>query len=167
MHILMRPAAERDRGAALIISLLVLTVLAFLGGVLLLMSQGETRISANTRQNTAAFEAAEAGLETVFNQLPLLSAVECTSLMQGCSGLRFYSGAGRTLGQTAAQAIPPPLGPGATPPGYNLTSSDWTRYQVFATGVSTTFLIFVNQVVELQTEANVGSAACRHTLYEC
>jgi Tfp pilus assembly protein PilX len=157
----------RQRGAALIITLLILTVLAFLGGVLLLMSQGEVRISANSRQGSAAFGAAEAGLETIFNQLPMLTAVECTAFTAGCNGMRFHSGAGRTLGQTTAQPVAPPLGPGQTPPGYNLVSSDWTRYLVYSTGVSTTFLVFVNQVVELQTEANVGSGSCRHTLYEC
>ena len=161
----MRRGTRQERGAALIIALLVITIMAFLGGTLLLMSQGETRISANMRQAVVAFGAAEAGLETIFNQLPQTIAVNCTKVAPGCNGITFYSGAGKTLGQTTGQPITP-LGPQAPAAGYNLETTGWNGYLIYSTGISTTFLVFVNQMVELETTTVVGQM-CRGTDYTC
>ncbi len=156
-----------ERGAALIIALLVITIMAFLGGVLLLMSQGGTRISSNMRQATIAFSAADAGLETILNQLPQTTAVDiktCPTIdPRDC--MTFYSGAGKTKGDTAGRPIAP-LGPQAAGSGYNLENTQWNGYLVYSTGLSTTFLLFVNQMVELETQAVVGQI-CRGTDYTC
>lgn len=163
----MRRRGTRERGAALIIALLVITIMAFLGGVLLLMSQGETKISRNMRDATTAFSAAEAGLETIFNQFPQTTAVNCAYLQAGCAelpfGVSFYSGAGKTWLQTTGQPITS-LGPQLPPPGYNLDNTQWNGYLVYSTGISTSLLLFVNQMVELETQAIVGGG-CRGTDY--
>lgn len=152
----------RQRGAALVIALLVVTILVFLGGTILLMSQGEVQISSNMRQSSAAFSAAEAGVETIFNQLPLVDPVSCTRVAAGCSGLQFYSGK-----RTDATPQPiTPLGPQRAVAGYNLDNTQWNGYWVFATGISTTFLVWVNQVTELEIQATVGQI-CRSTSYDC
>ncbi len=151
----MLQVSTRERGAALVIALLAITILAFLGGILLLMSQRETSISRNMLDASAAFNAAEAGLETIFNQFPDFSAVNCTGFPppSGCSGLTFYSGAGKTLGQTAGVPIDTgKMGPQPCPPGFNLANGvDCPGFLLYSTGMSTSFLVFVNQTVELQT----------------
>ncbi len=155
----MRQRGNRERGAALVIALLVITIMAFLGGVLLLMSQSETKVSRSMREASSAFSAAEAGLETIFNQLPQTTSVSCGYLQAGCSelpfGVSFYSAAGKTLGQTTGQPITS-LGPQTAPQGYNIETTQWNGYQIYSTGVSTSFLVFVNQMVELETQAVVG-----------
>lgn len=164
----MRRGTRQERGAALIIALLVVSIMAFLGGVLLLMSQGETRISSNMRQATVALTTAEAGLETIVNQLPQTTAASgswmiCDGLK--CTNVNFYSGAGKTLGQTTAVPITP-LGPQAPAAGYNLETTGWNGYLIYSTGISTSFLVFVNQMAELQTTTVVGQM-CRGTDYTC
>ncbi len=147
---------RRERGAALIIALLVITIMAFLGGILLLMSQGETQISSNMRQATIAFSAAEAGLETILNQFPQMTAVNCSAVSVGCDNLTFYSGAGKTMGDTAGKPITP-RGPQSCPPGFNLANGiDCPGYLIYSTGISTSFLLFVNQMVELETVQVLG-----------
>ncbi len=148
----MRHGKARERGAALIIALLVITILSFLGGILLLMSQGETRVSSNMRQATIAFTSAEAGLETILNQWPLKTAVTCTPLTAGCDNLSFFSGRGKTMGDTAGLPTFPPAPPQPCAPGFNLANGvDCPGLLIYSTGVSTSFLLFVNQMAELET----------------
>lgn len=158
----MRHGTVGDRGAALVIALLVVSIVVFLGGTILLMSQGEMQISATMRQSSAAFSAAEAGIETIFNQLPRKDAVSCGKLTAGCDDLQFYSGK-----KTDATAQPiTGLGPQQASPGYNLDNTAWNGYWVFATGMSTTFYVWVNQVTELEIQTTVGQI-CRSTSYDC
>ena len=147
----MRQASTRDRGAVLVIALLAITIMAFLGGVVLLMSQRETSISRNMLDASAAFNAAEAGLETIFNQFPQTTAVNCSAVTAGCNGLTFYSGAGKTVGDTAGVPISF-SNPHQCPAGFNLANGvDCPAMVLYSTGMSTSFLVFVNQTVELQT----------------
>ena len=158
----MRYRTVRDRGAALVIALLVVSIVVFLGGTILLMSQGEVQISTNMRQSSAAFSAAEAGIETIFNQLPRRDPVSCGKLSAGCDGLQFFSG---KKTDPTAQPITG-LGPQQAAPGYNLDNTAWNGYWVFATGMSTSFLVWVNQATELEIQATVGQI-CRSTSYDC
>ena len=152
---------RKDRGAAMVVALLVLTIIAFLGGLLLLMSQGERRVSSTFRQATVAFGNAEAGVETMFNQIPLSTApISCVSTNPSCSGMDFYTGYKNGTPFTEAQVT---QGQSPPQPGMNLGKWDWYGYRMVVTGTSKTFLVFVNQAVEIDHHADI--ATCRGTDY--
>jgi hypothetical protein len=65
-----RNILEEERGAALIIALLMLLVLTLIGISSISTTTFETSISGNERGRTDAFYAAEAGIEVAINQLP-------------------------------------------------------------------------------------------------
>ena len=117
-----------NRGAALILSLFVVAILAVLGSVLLFIARTESTIAVNSRVTFQAFYAAEAGVETALNNIPETGAIAQT-----------------TLGNNAVfQTGPPPpaaaapitaLGPSANPPpGFNLANFSFNAYRIDATG---------------------------------
>jgi Tfp pilus assembly protein PilX len=71
---------NRQRGSALVISLLVLVVLFLLGMAMVGTALTETTISVNWRNQTAAFYGAEAGLESGFAKLKALLATNANPL---------------------------------------------------------------------------------------
>ncbi len=155
----MRKGTRKDRGAALVVALLVMTIIAFLGGLLLLMSQGERRSSSTFRQASVAFGNAEAGLETLFNQIPVNTVLQpCTVPDLSCNGMAFSQT--RKDGSPAPKV---PQGQQLPQPGFNLDSWDWIGYHVVVTGTSNTFLVFVNQAVEIDMQAVIPT--CGRTNY--
>jgi len=135
----MNLTCDRERGSALVITLLVMVLLLLLGSALLTASDLETHIAANDRWAEAAFFAAEAGVETAIDkigtdQVVSQEAVPVTSIGDGFS---FRSGR-RTdttaqpitfVGSTTASGFS--LGAGT---GYSGAGYVYETYQINATG---------------------------------
>ncbi len=81
-----------EKGAALIISLLLLLVLTVLALSLINTSTFEIGISGNEKISLEAFYAAEAGIQMALSQLPSMEAIPRTTIG---SDSRYWSGSGR------------------------------------------------------------------------
>jgi Tfp pilus assembly protein PilX len=67
-------AGVRDRGTALIISLVILLILTILGVTAMSTSSLEQKMSGNTQEATRAFQAAESGLNQALNTAGTLAS---------------------------------------------------------------------------------------------
>jgi Tfp pilus assembly protein PilX len=81
-----------EKGAALIISLLLLLVLTVLALSLINTSTFEIGISGNEKTRLEAFYAAEAGIQMALSQLPNMEAIPRTTIG---SDSQYWSGSGR------------------------------------------------------------------------
>ena len=81
-----------EKGAALIISLLLLLVLTVLALSLINTSTFEIGISGNEKTRLEAFYAAEAGIQMALSQLPSMEAIPRTTIG---SDSQYWSGSGR------------------------------------------------------------------------
>lgn len=84
------PPANKERGAALVVSLILLAVITLLGVVSMQSSNAELKMTGTLRDRAVAFEAAEAALVMVEKILaanpPLLQ-----DLRTGCSGVTCFN----------------------------------------------------------------------------
>ena len=87
------PSAERcaDRGIALIVVLLALTLLSALGLALTLTTSTETRVAAAYEWSTETFYAADTGIERALQDLTLVT--DWTEVLGGLSTSSFVDGA--------------------------------------------------------------------------
>jgi hypothetical protein len=81
-----------EKGAALILSLLLLLVLTVLALSLINTSTFEIGISGNEKTRLEAFYAAEAGIQMALSQLPSMEAIPRTTIG---SDSQYWSGSGR------------------------------------------------------------------------
>ena len=88
-----------ERGAALIVSLLLLLVLTVLALSLINTSTFEIGISGNEKTNLEAFYAAEAGIQMALSQLPSMEAIPRTTIG---SHSQYWSGSVRDRGNPTA-----------------------------------------------------------------
>jgi len=65
---------ENEQGAALVISLMFLAILALLGSTAVVLTTTDMQIGANQRDNTQSYYAAEAGLQEALHRMCLSSA---------------------------------------------------------------------------------------------
>ena len=82
---------ESERGAALILAFMAMTVLMALGTALVLMTSTDTVIAANFRSSREAFYAAEAVAELAVAELR--TSVNWTPFVEGAERSRFVDGA--------------------------------------------------------------------------
>lgn len=157
-----RGAPRRSqRGSVLMISLLLLIVVSFLGGLAMLLAQTESGIGFSMRGASLAFNAAEYALNLSINQLDPAGAPAAlgTVPLPGVSGVRGWGG-----GKTGANAIPSKQGAAPCPPGYSLTLG-CELYQFNATGQTARFLQ-VTAITELETGQSIYMG-CAGTNYGC
>ncbi len=137
------PLLRNDRGIVLILTLMVIMVLSVLATVFLFLSGTEINISRNSQVVTQAFYAAEAGIDTAFNQLhPPIPTIGIGLTPLG-NNAQFQTGA------------PFESGPCDFPAGYNPANYDFNGYRVAATGT----VQFPSTTVGLEVGACIGSPA--------
>ncbi len=131
-----------DRGAVLVIGLLVLLVATLIGLGSINTSVFETTLSGNERLRTDAFYTAETGVQVGLNQLPATTAITVTA---ACAGSYYWSGSAKD--RTAPKSL--------TPVGYFTKSgfdASWSfkRFQINATGESS------RSTQEIEVQASYG-----------
>lgn len=120
--------AAPERGAVLIISLVLLSVLTFIAVTALNTSNFEEKMATNMQESHRAFQTAEAGIDTAFAIPSLFSLTVETS--NSISGLGSYNASGVT--KTAFEGWSnPPRGS-----GYSITSFSAAHFDMAATGSS-------------------------------
>jgi hypothetical protein len=158
----MRPAIRRareQRGAALVIAILVLAILTVIGIALMLITSTESRIAANEWSVNRAFYASDAGVRwasvEMLNPQPFMTRSEFTTgPLGGAFGTVFFGlpshihGAGGFFtGGTAADITVTVQKPGALGRRYyrggrinagSLTSQYMYAYEIRSTGANTT-----------------------------
>lgn len=144
-----RTERRDDRGIVLILALLVMLILSVLGTAFLALSSTETTISRNSRIVAQAFYAAEAGVDTVLNLLPLTNQINSTPVEPNTPNVVFQTG------PPGAPAPPVLLGPSPNvPAGFNLANFSFNMYQIDITGT----VLLPRSDVHLQVGATMGSA---------
>ncbi len=92
-----------EKGAALILSLLLLLILTILALSLMNTSTFEIGISGNEKTSLEAFYAAEAGIQMALSQLPSMEAIPRTTIG---SDSQYWSGSVRDRGNpTASESL--------------------------------------------------------------
>jgi type IV pilus assembly protein PilX len=84
---------HRERGAALVISLLMLIVMTVLGLAAMQVTRMEERMAGNSRDVNVAFQGAEAGLrdaESVIQQVVGAAPIPCASALCGAIYMKDY-----------------------------------------------------------------------------
>ena len=118
-----------EKGAALIISLLLLLVLTVLALSLINTSTFEIGISGNEKTRLEAFYAAEAGIQMALSQLPSMETIPRTTIG---SDSRYWSGSVRDRGNPTPSES---LGL-AFQYGSDLSQFGFRRIQIHVTGES-------------------------------
>lgn len=137
-----------DRGIVLAIALMVMLVLSILGTTFLTLSSTETTISRNSQVAAQAFYAAEAGIDTVLNLLPITNLIDSTPVEANTPNVVFHTG------PPGAPAPPVSLGPSpVVPAGFNLANFSFNMYQIDVTGR----VLMPRSDVQLQVGATMGS----------
>ena len=169
-----RPIARpAERGSVLMISLLLLVVLSFLGGLVMMLAKTESGAGTGMRASTQAFNAAEYGLNFTVSSLdpaaPAPTPISPTSIPappgvpgSAVAGLQFWSG---DKTRTPDSLTPLKQGEAACPPGYSLTLG-CQLYQFTATGQSKRFGLVVTATTELQAGLSIYKG-CAGTNYGC
>jgi hypothetical protein len=143
------------------ISLLLLVVLSFLGGLVMMLARTETGVGTTMRAGSQAFNAAEYGLNFSINAMNPAAATTATGTLSipGASGVRAWSGS-----KDGSSAVPAKQGAAACPPGYSL-SLGCQSYKFNATGQSSRFFV-VTATTELESALSVYQG-CSGTNYGC
>jgi Tfp pilus assembly protein PilX len=136
----MNTTRSRERGSALVVTLLVMVLLLLLGSALLTAADIETHIAANDRWAEAAFFAAEAGVETAIDKIGVDQAVSQQAVPVTSIGDGFSFRSGRRTDTTAqpitfvrsSTAAGFALGAGT---GYTGAGYVYETYQINATGM--------------------------------
>lgn len=138
-----RQTLQNQKGAILIVALLLLLVLTILGISLINTATFDIQISGNERVRTDAFYAAEAGIQRAINQLPSRNAIPRSTLKEET----FYWSGG-----PADKGAPKPIESLGlyVPPGDDIERYTSVRIKANATGES------FNGMKELEVQVTFG-----------
>ncbi len=156
-----RPARRRaePRGTILVISLLLMVVAAFLGGLILLLARTEGTLASTSVASMQAYNAAEYGLETAVNGFnPAVQPVAFTAQTLS-SGVRVTPGL-----RNGTNADGQNLGASGCPAGYSL-SLGCSGYTFDATGWARAWLT-TTASVQLERSDSIYRG-CNGTEYSC
>lgn len=129
----------QQKGAVLIVALVLLTVLTFIAVTALNTSGMEEKMAGNTQESHRSFQTAETGLATTFSD-PSLFVLTENAALAGCAAdagtqldladVGDYSADG-TVCTTFIQWTPPPRGS-----GYSVSSFSAAHFEMTSTGTT-------------------------------
>ena len=140
---MIRHSLQNQKGAVLVLALLLLLVMTILGISLINTATFDIQISGNERAQTDAFYAAEAGIQRAINQLPSRNAIPRSTLKEET----FYWSGG-----PAEKGAPKPIESFGlyVPPGDDIERYASMRIKANATGES------FNGMKELEVQVIFG-----------